>query len=458
MRIIFLENQYQTYFWSAIAERMIRDGHQVDWIVQNPGFRPTAGTAHILSFPSSGKIAPASDVVFEKLRSQDRNRQHFGGNDAHYQHYFREIRSLLDSLDPAVAFGETTLFHELITAAECEVRGIPYFHPSSNRYPNSRFSFYLYATLVPFAGSAEQLSDEEADEIIAAIVDRKTVPIYMQPKPSTGTIRNAWCKIADKWSRTVWYWKGERFNTPSPKRKLALERELIENLESWGRLVKDRGLPERGRFRILFPLQMKPESNLDVWGWPHSNQAALLRDLVAATDATTEILIKLNPHAKYEMSKELLEVARSNQRVIPVASGVSMKALFREADMIFTVTGTVAIEATLSHKPVVTMAHTPLNRFPGCVAMQDVREIRVWVDKVRSGIFPANQKEEDRALMRWLVATSYSGSPSNPRGLNHALEEDHVDKVYAGFVDLLKKLEGYAPSDRTQEIAGMCSQ
>ena len=40
MRIIFVENQYKTYFFEAIAQKLKDQGHEIFWIVQNKLFVP----------------------------------------------------------------------------------------------------------------------------------------------------------------------------------------------------------------------------------------------------------------------------------------------------------------------------------------------------------------------------------------------------------------------------------
>ena len=50
MKILFVENRYKTIFWEEIATRLIDDGHEIYWIVQNHFFKPKIGKSTILPY------------------------------------------------------------------------------------------------------------------------------------------------------------------------------------------------------------------------------------------------------------------------------------------------------------------------------------------------------------------------------------------------------------------------
>jgi hypothetical protein len=454
MRVLFLENRYQTYFWAEIAKRLIEGGHSVHWIVQNHAFAPKSGVVHSIPYPPASALEHR-DIPADLLRvsQSDRNINYFGGDVRHYPYYRQAIVEILDNVNPDVIYGETTLFHELLTLAAARERNIPYLQPTTTRYPSGRFSFYLYDTLYPFGGSGEQLTDHQADALVEGIVGRKTVPDYMLKPARESRWREYKRKAFDRMRLTQSYISGERFNTPHPMRKMHLQRELASRLADWQRLTKTRS-PLRGRFTLLYPMQLQPEANLDVWGRKHRRQEQLLRAMHAATDEQTQIVVKANPKAKYEMSAELLAAITDCDRLIPLPLDSSMCSVFPTADLIATVTGTVAIEATLAAKPVVTFIRTPWNDNPGCRFMESPERIADAVCQVRNQSFPLNSIREDRRFLQDIVATSYRGLTSAPFHVPKAAEPENISLVYQAFVDVLARLQADSAPGLHMAVSG----
>src|SRR5262249_24284276 len=146
VKLLFLENRYATWLWREVAVRLQRDGHEIQWLVQNPVFTPNVGKCHKLPFPR-GRRNGASKPHDIPLLASDRAVRFFGISNEHYAPSRSAIASVLDAIHPQVIFGEPTQFHELITIAESRRRGINSLVPASTRYPPGRLQFQLYDSL-----------------------------------------------------------------------------------------------------------------------------------------------------------------------------------------------------------------------------------------------------------------------------------------------------------------------
>ncbi|WP_341237705.1 hypothetical protein, partial [uncultured Limnobacter sp.] len=320
MKIVFVENRGKTVFWSAVARELMRHGHDVSWLVQNPAYASAAevGTRFFLGFPKTTDLvdAPIPPAVLT-----DRGRQYFGAGSQHYSFYANRIAVALDDLNPDVVIGEPTLMHELLTIEECNRRNIPYLHPTMTRYPAGRFSILSGATQVPLMVNHNSLPSTQLLEQAKGIVAGSSLPSYMKKPSSFGAPKHAARKILGQSRVSLGWFMGERFNTPSPLRKLALQRNLRTNLKSWEALAR---LPNVDNSIILYPLQMQPEANIDVWGRPYVDQFAFIQRLLEALPTNDYVAVKANPKAKYEISERLLELARKDPRVILLPLDCSM--------------------------------------------------------------------------------------------------------------------------------------
>jgi len=448
MKILYIENRYQTHFWEEIARRLEGDGHDIHWIVQSHAFRPKIGSVNVIPYPRNADLGnfETSKTYLARVAGKDRNINYFLGNSAHYRHYDERIVEILQRTRPDVVFGESTEFHELMAIEHCRALNIPYLQPTTTRYPSGRFAFYEYDTQEPFAGSGERLSDQAVDEIVDAIVGRSVLPDYMVKVQTPSRFNALSQKLRNRWILTTAYFSGERFNTPHPIHKVGLQRELANNLRRWEKLAGQRA-PRADRFTLLYPLQMQPEANIDVWGNEHRCQATLLQRMLKGTDAQTQILVKGNPKAKYEMSDALLRIIESSDRLIPLPLATPMAKVFASASLIATVTGTVAIEATLAGRPVVTFANVPWTSNPGCMRLSSPDKIASAIEMVRSGAFPRNSADDSRKYIQWVVATSYQGlttaSFHNPRSADPV----NLQRVHAGFAHVLHAIKEQKKQD-----------
>ena len=444
MKLMFVENRLKTRFWEKIARALEADGHDICWLVQNHQFIPRGGTAHVISYPTKKQlqIPFPQDNGTQFVLSTDRNINYFGGNGTHYGHYSSEIERILDTERPDVVFGESTLFHELLCIKHCRDKDIRFLQPTGCRYPNQRFSFLINDTEIPFQGSADHMSDVTALEWVDRIANRSVKPDYMH-KPRRGIkIRS----FLGQFQVALGYWNGERYNTPSPWTKLALNRKLAARKRSW-ELLAARPNSLTGKFIVLYPLQLQPESSLDVWGNPYKDQVKLLGALLDATDEATVILVKPNPKSYYEISDELLELILRHPRLVPLSHTIDMASALKVAELVVTVTGTIAIEATLAEKPVVTLMKTVGNRTSGCGYVPTLSQLGSEVQRVREGSFPRSTPAEKIALLRHLNSTSYKGVISDPVNDPSCINDINLTDVLLAFRHVLTQIESGKQSE-----------
>ena len=84
---------------------------------------------------------------------------------------------------------------------------------------------------------------------------------------------------------TLAYYGGERYDTPSPIVKYFLEKRKKRNILRWNELANNQFKKiELSVFKILYPLQMQPEANLDVWGRKFNNQLQVIKNIIQETD------------------------------------------------------------------------------------------------------------------------------------------------------------------------------
>ncbi len=432
MKILFIENRLRTYFWEIIANKLKKeDGHEVAFIVQNHDFEPRNFVNYVIPYPQEFKENEISDEDKVLIKS-DRALNYFKLNTAnHYPYYRKNISLILDDFLPDLVFGECTAFHELITIDECKKRDIKFLHPSTCRFPTGRFSFYKYDTLEPFRGSGEILSPDLAGKVISSIVKRSIVPDYMK-KPASSIVKKLG-RIRDLVLLSKSYYSGEHYNTPSPFVKKDIESLKNSLIGKWDVLASEKsGLIEQSSFRLLYPMHMQPEANLDVWGRPYRNQLETIKSIIDNAPEDVVVVVKPNPKSKYEITDELITYIKETPRVIPLGHSVPMSKVLQGIDMVVTITGTIAIECILSNIPVVTMINTINNQAGNCLYLSSFRGLPDVIKSVKENVYPRLGESKKIEFINMLNQTSYYGMPYSK------ISDENVENVMTAFRDVIE--------------------
>ncbi|MFY0603976.1 MAG: hypothetical protein JXQ93_08500 [Flavobacteriaceae bacterium] len=435
MRILFVENRYKTYFFELIANLLSKKGYEIHWIIQNKEFTPKGNFyKHVIPYPSNKKKVRSKNASIEAIIKLDRQHNHFHKKKSNYFYYYNDkIEQLVKEINPQIVFGEATTFHELLIILNCKKINILYLNPSSCRYPVGRFSFYRYDTLDVFKGSGEILPKTKAAELIDQIIYRKTLPDYMS-SIQTKTRK----KVNDRLKKVVSYIRGERFNTPHPIIKYRLEKQKKKNILNWDKSALKK-IDNVKEFLVLYPLQMQPEANIDVWGKKHRDQEELIKKLSESLPVGATLIVKPNPKSNYELTDELTTFVNKKKNIQFLHHNVKMDDIIPKIDLVITVTGTIAIECVLMNKPVVTLVKTINNKSKNCIYMESIeKELKLIVEKVLNGDFPKLKNHEKIDFINVLNRSSYKGKISDPYNDPTCTSEENINDLFCAFDEIIK--------------------
>ncbi len=442
MKVMFIENREKTRFWERIAGELGRRGVSTTWLVQNPLFSPdlqvaSQGTVYKLPFPKSGRDASLTEeevAASFPLLIRDRGRLYFESGSAHYAKYEVEIESALRLEQPDLVIGEATLFHELITVQACKKLGIAFIQPASSRYPRGRFSLFSHDTQQPALISNDSWPEVDAIDLAERIATSREVPFYMR-KPGrleAMTKKAHWAATRSRVfaSRLL----GETYNTPSIARKWELQRNVKQMVTRWNELAR---MPSEPARTILYPMQLQPEANIDVWGLPYSDQLALVQSLLAAAPSNVFLAIKANPKAKYELSQEFLQYAADQPRIILLPMNCTMADAQRFTIGGVTVSGTAGLEAVCGKGRTLSLRHPILEEaeFKNFFADSPSSAVHLLLESDSAG--RGNTRTGSRLIQK-MVSQSFPGLVADPFSYPSAIDRDNIVAVTAPIYRLLE--------------------
>ncbi len=432
MKILFLENRSKTKFWVEIADLLIEKGYEVEFLVQNHFYKPKKHKSFSIPYPTKKDLFfSKNNDFFYELSQKDRLAYIFRRPVNHYQYYYDEIKKVILKGGYKFVFGESTLFHELMAIDICRNESIKYLNPTLSRYPNNRFSFLLYDTLQPYEEtlSNENLSAYENDE--KKLLSKDYHLAYMKARKNRFGFDVRFLKKIKNYQLSLISWlMGERFNTPSPIAKLKINFRTFLLARKWDGLACNQQINLDWNKTLLFPLQLQPEANLDVWGYPYNNQEDLIEFLADNIPSDWTLLIKPNPRVKYELTEGLLNTVSKLENTKLMSTRSSMSDIFDDVCYIFSVTGTVCLEALFSGKRIFSPSFHMVKLFsPETSELSFIKNIE--------HIKPESNYIQGSGY-KYLLDNSYEGTISDPLSMPDCVENDNLQRVFEGFLKVLQ--------------------
>lgn len=379
--------------------------------------------------------------IFERVRASDRAVLYNGQGTGHYEWYYEKIISWFDETKPDVILGEAAGFYSHMTALIAAERNIPFLNPMPSRYPRGRFTFTVGDRLRVLGGSEERWQPDVVSEVIERINGGNEVPDYMSLRPSKLRQMHLQALGAIEW------FKGERYTTKSPISFLTNIPRVASLRRRWDALanpLSDLDGPKEGP-RVLYPMQLQPEMNLDTWGYQYRQQDALIRQLAREVGATGGTLwVKQNPKASMELNESLFTAFREEGvRLLP--ADVPMSRVSDKFDLIVTVSGTVAIERLLHNRDVAIL----LDDYADWLGVKSTRSPSApdLNGRILVGDHAGTNPGE---LMQRLVATSYEGLVSAPALNPASLRDENVVKIAAAIDHVIAPFVERSSSERSR--------
>ncbi|MGB7399886.1 hypothetical protein [Castellaniella sp.] len=441
MKIVFLEVRSKTSVYEEIAEEIGRIDDQVEiyWIVQNKLFsKIKSDNIFFLEFPKtsfSKYDKPKLDHLDEEVISADRFHIHFESTCWHYVNYRRQVEDILRKISPDVVFGELGNFFTHYACLWSKKNSIPFYDIESARFPKGCVGVFLYDKWNPV-----KLRDVKSSDVENFINDFRTlkpVPDYMvRPEDWNDLLRNKLKLINHKVKLLRGYVSGERYCTQHPIKNILEKIRVRQRLKLWDKASC--GIDEvmgKKKKILLYPLQMQPEFNLEVWGRPWSDQQQVIMSLLDKMPDDWVLLIKANPKPYFEMNRIDLMALVGDPKIMFLERGVSMQEIDSCVDIVATVTGTVQIERIINNKPVYIIGDTPFRKF-SCI-----RDGIDWLTGAELDLATRFSLSDDqvRQAARLLLECSAPGIMGEPVSNGSCLERRNIERLTAVVLEVISK-------------------
>lgn len=371
----------------------------------------------------------------------------------------KRLFALYEQTRPSVVIGGFDFLHGSMGLAVAKKIGIPWYALSFSVLPPG-LACFCEGMSPASRVSLGPRSKEELRTLAAGVLedfDSGKTKAYAMIPPNLlspgGSIRRVPSQIKT-FLKTVHQSKFRKFRKftdfPNSYSLAAMFRESIRSRGNLFRLSAQRMLktPPAEPF-VFFGLHLQPESSIDTNAHFYSNQLRIIELISRSIPPTHRLLVKLHKSAPAQYSPaELAEFARF-PGVLLVSPFADTRKFIKKSALLFSIQGTIGLEAALLGKPVIMFGDSPTKIFPSVSTIGELPDLPALV---RSKLA---QRSPDRAsILEALV--SYL-APFYPASLNDWTSLPTDAQIYE-YVRLFDRLENYL--DQSMEAAidkSMCA-
>jgi hypothetical protein len=378
-RIVFLGNHTRTEFFRRVSKYMDSDTTRVSWVVVNAAQRASLLQTHppedVLYLPLS---LPLSDNAAAPLKINDllfcdrRLKFMLPRGKRYLQAIQPAIQSFLKSEVPTLVVGELTLSYEIVAyrLVQGYLPNCRWVSLAHTRMPPNHFSFY-----------EDEAFSREVWRVPQTGIDDGAFPEGEVDGPDYVALnRNITAFVSSRGfllSKLRRFFSMEGYDPEDP---------TYHSNTRWDKLRKNvpflvnrltyRGLPKvgvdairacKGR-SVIFPLHLQPEANIDTCGRYWDNQAETILKIWRQLGPDDALFIKEHPVAignrGWAFYKRLL--AYPNLHLLRHTAPIP--EVLDAVDYVFTIAGTMGMEAALSGGKVLCLAPTTYDRLANVVS------------------------------------------------------------------------------------------
>lgn len=374
MSICFISNKDLTVVYSDIARRLKREGEEIVWLAPsrrwatwlcNEGW-PSADILCLAEHEDEWRDLPIEQAAAE-LADIEREAPATIGNVIHmcrnlrrspaqFSYAYlavarRHVEPFLRQHNVEVAIGEGTWGFELLTWLVCGHIGIPMLSPSSTRVPGDRFYFADAVSTVMFEVAQPDETDREwARTFLREWLNRPVQPPYMQ------AFKAGYTAFRLRWVNELFIGLARRHLDRGDATLRPLSARIADRTARFVNATMSQyfspfDAPPPNERYVLYPLHHQPESSIDVYGSLNSNQLALIDTVSRLLPATHRLWVKEHKGAIGDRSLGWLRQVKALPNVRLIDPFHDIFSLTKGADLVLTVSGTVAYEAALLGVP-----------------------------------------------------------------------------------------------------------
>jgi len=444
--ICFIANFYKTFFFHEIAKHLEKEGYIINWIVtkenQYQFLIKKYNENNILLINKRNCLidnAPIDDFKINELIYGDRVFKYDKINGIKFLSNIQEpIYKFISENNITNIFGEKTWAHELLIHRIITKRkelNCKYYSIATTRIPNGRIIFFKDEKDINIV---KPLFSINSNEFINIKIEK---PYYLALNDKILKSENS---LKGKLTRLKKFFTNENIEKYDPNvLSNNIYRFIIPIREEYNRLTYN--FIKKTDYKkiidekyILFGFHKQPESSIDVCGRYFEDQRITVLNLWRQLPPYWKLVIKEHSNEvgdrTYQFYRQLLKFPN----IVLVNEKSDSHILIKNAQLVATNTGTMALEAALFGIPSITLSKVFFNTHNYCCN-------KTWVDleKYSSIIELRNEiiqlEDNSNEYAKYITENSFDGAVGDIDSNPDIINPENIAKVTRAIVHIISQ-------------------
>lgn len=361
----------------------------------------------------------------------------------YFNYVICKTRDFIIKNDIQIVTSETTAAHEVLISLLCKFENRIYAAPQTIRMPSTKFAFFEgidYSKVLPVRNN---LSDEEnykiCDEVYKIVNVTKERPFYWAkgneiPKYNFSYIKKCINKIKEGQNESK-----TDASVKSLKHQIFIEKKYLKP-------IRARKLHSNNFFKtpdyknekyVLITLHKQPEASIDVVGYRYSNQIETIRRIARFIPSNFKIYVKEHSLAFGERNGDYLEQMAKIPGVIMIDPYLDTLELMNKAELVITVTGTVAYEAGIKGIKAVTLSDMYFSKLSTVNYIESEKDVMKILQEEKNHNIEADKKYITEQLLRY----SFDGLVGDALNSPESIAPQNIENMAIAFKKLISHTE-----------------
>lgn len=444
LNVCFVANFYKTILYQHISENLKKFGIISYWIVlkseQYKQLCDLYGTQKVLLINRKYfhiDNDPLCDIKINEILFGDRVLKYDKKSGLKFlRNIQKPIYNFIKENNIRYVFGERTWGHEIVISRLVErfpALQCSYISFTSIRIPGERFAFFRdEQESVIVETRAKECRDISSDFRIEkpaylSINDKiikKNSSIWGRLKRIKRFITNENIEKSDPNVIISMFW---RFYIPAREEVNREMYKLVNRVDF--NIIKDKKY-------IFFGFHKQPESSIDVLGRYFDDQFQNVINIWKILPSGWILVIKEHTNAIGDRGILFYNKILKYPNIFIVNEKTDSHQIIKNSQVVFTVSGTIALEAALLEVPSITLVPTFFNKLNYCRHLNwvDIQRYFSIIDIINETRLKPNNIEEYK---KYIMENSFEGNPTDVYTSPDVLNENNIGKIVNAFLQLL---------------------
>lgn len=355
-----------------------------------------------------------------------------------FQYIIDKVTPFIKKKNIQIIFGETTAAHEIITAMIAKSINIKFFKPHTVRIPDNRFAFFEgYSEKNIFKVASPDWSEEKNNKFISEYEDNKQKPYYVAVHNTKNEyVDMSYYKTIFKKLKDIFQERNSNFTEKSLYHHLFIEKKYLYPLNRFIILncLKFYTIKDKRKY-VLYTMHVQPEASIDVLGIENNNQYETIKKISSNLPYNYTLLVKAHSSGLGSNTFNSLKKISNIPGVMLVDPYQNSLDILKYVDLVYTVSGTIGMEAAILGVKSVSLSPMFYNKFELSFYDKNPSNIRKYL------FLNCNyDKQKTTSSLYSYLQFTHSGFISDPISLPFCTSSENIKVVSKAFLQLINEM------------------